>query len=252
MRTRIKLALIVFPSFLWSYHQTKPHICRASHSFAFLFMWIISFNAQLLWEMGTINSTIFHTSKLWPWQKQWHFPGNTAGTWQSQDFNLDFNFKSSLPSMTSFCFHILPPGKLGCPGWKTCPGLPRCFSFSTESSVSQKPSHSCRLSHFSHAWLFATLWTIAYQAPLSMEFSSQKYWSGFPCPLSVDLTNPGVKSTSPALAGGFFTTEPPGKSILQPKFYITKSDIWRRKWQPIPVFFPGKSHGHRSLAGYSP
>lgn len=64
MRTRIKLALIVFPSFLWSYHQTKPHICRASHSFAFLFMWIISFNAQLLWEMGTINSTIFHTSKL--------------------------------------------------------------------------------------------------------------------------------------------------------------------------------------------
>ena len=49
------------------------------------------------------------------------------------------------------------------------------------------------------------------QAPLSMGFSRKKYWSGLPFPSPQDLPNPGIKSASPALAGGFFTTEPPGK-----------------------------------------
>ena len=50
---------------------------------------------------------------------------------------------------------------------------------------------------------------LAHQAPLSMGFSSQEYWSGLPCPLPGDLPDPGIKPTSlmsPALAGGFFTT----------------------------------------------
>ena len=42
----------------------------------------------------------------------------------------------------------------------------------------------CMLSHFSHVWLFATLWTIAHQAPLSMVFSRQEYWSGLPWSIS--------------------------------------------------------------------
>ena len=62
------------------------------------------------------------------------------------------------------------------------------------------------LSHFSQVWLFATLWTVAHQAPLSMGFSRQEYWSGLPCPPPGDLPNPGIKPMSPALAGGFFTT----------------------------------------------
>ena len=52
------------------------------------------------------------------------------------------------------------------------------------------------------------------QPPLSMEFSRQEYWSGLPFPSLGDHLNPGVKPTSLAslaLAGGFFTTEPPGK-----------------------------------------
>ena len=63
--------------------------------------------------------------------------------------------------------------------------------------------------HFSHVWLFATLWTVALQAPLSMEFSRQEYWSGLPCPSPEDLSDPGIKLASPmspALAGRFFTT----------------------------------------------
>ena len=65
------------------------------------------------------------------------------------------------------------------------------------------------LSRFSHVSLFATLWTVARQAPLSMGFSRQAYWSGWPLPLPGDLSNPGIEPESlmsPALAGGFFIT----------------------------------------------
>ena len=71
----------------------------------------------------------------------------------------------------------------------------------------------CVLSH-SRVWLFATLWTVARQIPLSMEFSRQEYWSGLP---SEDLPYPGIESTSllsPVLTGRFFSTVPPGKPIL--------------------------------------
>ena len=64
------------------------------------------------------------------------------------------------------------------------------------------------LSHFSHIRIFATLWTVAYQAPLSMEFSREEYQSGLLCPLLGNLPDPGIKTaplTSLALAGEFFT-----------------------------------------------
>ena len=70
------------------------------------------------------------------------------------------------------------------------------------------------LSHFSHVQLVATLWTVALQAPLSKGFSRQEYWSGLLCPSPGDLPDPGTELTSlmsPALAGGFCTTDPPGK-----------------------------------------
>ena len=68
----------------------------------------------------------------------------------------------------------------------------------------------CMPSCFSRIQLFATPWTLARQPPLSMEFSRQEYWSGLPCPPPGNLPNPGIKSmslASPALAGGFFTTD---------------------------------------------
>ena len=68
---------------------------------------------------------------------------------------------------------------------------------------------ACLLSRFSRVWLFAALWIVARQAPLSMEFSRQEYCSGLPCPPPGDLSDPGVKPASlmsPALACGFFTT----------------------------------------------
>ena len=61
--------------------------------------------------------------------------------------------------------------------------------------------------------LFATPWTVAHQAPPSMGFPRQEYWSGLPFPPPGDLPDPGTETASlesPA-AGGLFTTEPPGK-----------------------------------------
>ena len=55
--------------------------------------------------------------------------------------------------------------------------------------------------------LFATQWTVAHQAPLSMGLSRQEYWSGLPCPPPGNLPDPGVETAtliSPALTGGFF------------------------------------------------
>ena len=58
--------------------------------------------------------------------------------------------------------------------------------------------------------LFATPWTVACQAPLSMGFSRQEYWSGLPFPSPGYLPYPGIKPVSPALAGGFFIAEHQG------------------------------------------
>ena len=68
---------------------------------------------------------------------------------------------------------------------------------------------TCVLSHFSHVQLFATLWTVAHQAPLSMEFSKQVYWSGLSRPPPGNLLDRRIEHTSlttPALAVGFFIT----------------------------------------------
>ena len=73
----------------------------------------------------------------------------------------------------------------------------------------------------SHVRLFATPWTVARQAPLSMEFPKKEYWSGLSFPSPEDLPDPGTEPlspVSPALAGGFFTTEPPGKSKISGNF----------------------------------
>ena len=80
------------------------------------------------------------------------------------------------------------------------------------------------LSCFSRVRLFATLWIVACQAPLSMRFPRQEYWGELPYPSPGDLPDSGIEPTSlmsPALAGRFFTTsatwEAPIESLLYPK-----------------------------------
>ena len=95
-----------------------------------------------------------------------------------------------------------------------------------------------------------TPWTVAHQAPLSMGFPRQEYWSVLPFPSPGDLSGPGIEPTVSCLAGGFFTHEPPGEPKTDIEA-IKKENRWRRKWQPTPVFLLGKVHGQRSLEGCS-
>ena len=97
-----------------------------------------------------------------------------------------------------------------------------CFQYSTLSDIINIATpvsfNQCLVSKhaqsFSRVCLFITSWTITRQTPLSMEFSRKEYWSGLPFPPPGDLPDSGIKLTclvSPALLGGVYTTEAPGK-----------------------------------------
>ena len=75
---------------------------------------------------------------------------------------------------------------------------------------------ACMLSCFSLVPLFVTAWTIAHQAPPSMGFFRQEYWSGLLFPSAVDLPERGIEPGSPALQTYSLPSEPPGKSHLVP------------------------------------
>ena len=127
-------------------------------------------------------------------------------------------------------------------------------------------------------WFFVTPWTVASQAPPSMGFPRQEYRSGLSFPSPEDLTDPGIKLLSPALALNhlgslgidlinLLTTKGASQghsgkvSACQCRrhkhkwrgFHPWVGKIpWSRQWQPTPVLLPGESHGQGSLAGYSP
>ena len=78
-----------------------------------------------------------------------------------------------------------------------------------EKTENRATSCVCMPRHLSRVLFFATLWTVSCQAPLSMGFSWQEYWSGLPCPPPGDLPDPGIEPASfksLALVGRFFTT----------------------------------------------
>ena len=73
--------------------------------------------------------------------------------------------------------------------------------------------------------LFATPWTVAYQAFPSMGFSRQEYWSELPFPSPGDLPNPGIEPGSPTLQADTLSSEPPGKPWV-PKW-------WHKSWEAL-------------------
>ena len=76
--------------------------------------------------------------------------------------------------------------------------------------------------------LFVTLWTVAHQAPLSMKFSRQEYWSGLLFSTPEDLPDPGIEPASSALAGKFFTTVLPEKPKSQDTCIQILTQLWVR------------------------
>ena len=87
----------------------------------------------------------------------------------------------------------------------------------------------------SHVRLFATPWTVAYQAPPSMGFSRQEYWSGLPFPSPGDLPNPGIEPRSPAFQADALTSEPPGKPIFCPTSFQREWAAFLGAWCPLPA-----------------
>ena len=72
-----------------------------------------------------------------------------------------------------------------------------------------------KVKSLSHVRLFATPWTVAYQAPLSMEFFGQECWSGLPFLSPGNLPDPGIEPESPTLQADALPSEPPGKPKTQ-------------------------------------
>ena len=89
--------------------------------------------------------------------------------------------------------------------------------------------------------LFLTLWPhgLAHQAPLSMGFSRQEYWSGLPCPPPGDLPHPGIKPKSftfPALAGGFFTTSATWEALGISGSFLFITELYSMAWMNVLWF----------------
>ena len=84
---------------------------------------------------------------------------------------------------------------------------------------------------FCNLWTFCDPWTVAHQAPLSMGFSRQEYWSGLPFPSPGDLPNPGIKPRSPTLQADALTSAPLGKP-LNIRIQVLTSKISREKRKP--------------------
>ena len=76
-----------------------------------------------------------------------------------------------------------------------------------------------------------TPWTIARQAPLSMGFSRQEYWSGLPFPSLGDLLDPWIEPASPVLAGRIFTTEPLGKLRVLTSYHVITDSLVFLLWE---------------------
>ena len=86
-----------------------------------------------------------------------------------------------------------------------------------------KNSKCCSLIHIQ---LFATPWAVSCQASLSMEFSRQEYWNGFPFPSPGDLPDPGTEPRFPAWQADSFPFEPPGKPPNQNILTLERKTVW--------------------------
>ena len=117
------------------------------------------------------------------------------------------------------------------PSRSVCSAQPRCTH--THSACVHTAQALCFVvvQSLTCVRLFATPWTVAHQAPLSMGFSRQEYWNGLPFPSPGDLPHPGNEAASPASAGGFFTTVP------QLAFDCMLMYLWQESLRQVFLWF---------------
>ena len=112
------------------------------------------------------------------------------------------------PSPLPYCFPSTHPGLL--PNSRTHALLPAFLLFHLFTHSFSKQV-KVKVKSLSHVRLFETPWGVAHQAPLSMGFSRQEYWSGLPFPSAGDLPDPGIEPQSPELQADVLPSKPPGK-----------------------------------------
>ena len=107
--------------------------------------------------------------------------------------------------------------------------------------------HMPILSQLSCVRLCVVPWTVARQAPLSMGFSRQEYWSGLPCPSPEDLTDPGIERTSPLFQGHSL----PLQCVGSPDLSQAQSNLCssRKCSSPVPPVASNSTEHHQSIAG---
>ena len=126
--------------------------------------------------------------------------------------------------------------------WITQLTFIECFLSGRYALVSGYSLLLLLFSHSSHVRLFVTPWTVARQAPLSLGFPRQEYWSGLPFPPG-DLPDSGIEPLSSALAGGFFITEPPGK----PGYSLVNKTEWSCGHGTSRIGKVGRAHQFSSV-----
>ena len=115
-------------------------------------------------------------------------------------------------------------------------GLNYPRNYGTCSTPGSLSPNTTKFYLLSRVWLFATPWTLARQAPLSIGFSRKEYLNGLPCSPPGDLPNPGIEPRFPALPANSLPPEPPGKLFQMP---VADSNHW--DWIQCPQGFPGGS-----------
>ena len=100
------------------------------------------------------------------------------------------------------------------------------FSWKLLFQVCRSSDHEPIVKLLSHVQLFVTPWTVAHQAPPSMEFSRQEYWSGLPFPSPEDLPNPGIEPGSPTLQADALPSEPPRNQNAAHKVLFSPCLFW--------------------------
>ena len=189
---------------------------------------------------------------IWAWSQDFSISSkfaspNSLKLFQNFTWTLSFTILLAAAAAESLqlCLTLCDPID-GSPPGSPVPGILQARTL--EWVAISSPMHEREKWKWSRS-LLATPWTAAYQAP-PMGFSRQAYWSGLPLPSPPILLNGCIiKTWLPWWFGGKESTCQLGGCGFDP--WVIKIS-WRRKWQPTPVFLPRKSHGQRSLVGYSP
>ena len=210
----------------WTTRRSNQSILKEINPKYSLERWIIKLKLQysghLMWRADPLEKTLMLGEIEGRRRRGWQRMRWLDGITDSMDMSL-----SELRELR----------RTGKPGMLVS-GVPKSQTWLSDWAKEQ-PGKKLLMLLFNHQVVsdsFTMPWTVAHQTPLFMGLLRQEYWSGLPFSSPGDLPDPGIKPMSPLLAGGFFTTEPPGKPLARSR--RTRNILWvNEKWsspEPTP------------------